>query len=238
MFGPIDRAKAATEPSCDNADHVFDVLDGTYAVWVGGDGDGAAGSAFHVLVRRDGTKLDPMTTLVDPPADLALADRALKNHYPYFQGKALDDWTKLFTSAPEQLFVYTRNDVDLGDQTLAAGEPLLVASSKGDVTIAYRDDGIQVHLDSRFVTTQKPAALSLPTIARTPKLDDIAGAIAASGPEDAKSIADYRAVEAKHDAAKLAAAKSKLLKDLDTTRRHRYKLHLIAVRKRFGLVST
>ncbi|HEV7558399.1 MAG TPA: hypothetical protein VGO00_23175 [Kofleriaceae bacterium] len=233
VFGPIDRAQPAAEPSCDSSDHTIDVLDGTYAVWVGADS--AAGTPFHVLVRRDGTKLDPMTTLVDPPTDLGLADRALNNHYPYFQGKALDDWTKLFTTAPDQLFVYTRNDVDLGDDKLAAGEPLLVASSKGDVTVAYRDDGIQVHLDTRFVTTQKPVAITLPTIARTPKLDDLGAAIAVAGPEDAKSIADYRAVEAKHDAAKLAAAKAKLLKDLDTTRRHRYKQHLIAVRKRFGL---
>jgi hypothetical protein len=236
VFGPIDHAQPGAEPSCDHADHVFDVLDGTYAVWV--SADGGAGLPFHVLVRRDGTKLDPMATLVDPPNDLALPERALKNHYPYFNAKTLDDWTKVFTTAPDQLFVYARNDVDLGDQKLSAGEPLLVESSKGDVTVAFRDDGIPVHLDSRFVTTQRPPTISLPTIARTPKLDDLAPAIAAAGPEDARSIADYRAIEAKHNAAKLATAKTRLLKDLDTTRRHRYKQHLIEVRKRFGLSNT
>src|SRR5262249_9460570 len=154
--------------------------------------------------------------------------------YPYFAARTLDDWTKLFTTAPDQLFVYTRNDLDLGDQKLSAGEPLLVASSKGDVTVAYRDDGIQVHVDTRFLPAQKPPTINLPTIARSPKLDDVAAALAAAGPEDAKIIADYRALESRKDA-HLDAAKAKLLKDLDTTRRHRYKLHLIAVRKRFGL---
>jgi len=234
VFGPLERAQPTTAPICGKADHTFETFDGTYAVWVGGDG--AAGSPYHVLVRRDGTKIDPLTPLVDPPADLSIADRALHNHYPYFQGKTLDDWTKLFTTAPSQLFVYTKNDVDLGDQKLLAGEPLLIESARGDATIAHRDDGTVVRLDTRSLTRDKPAAIGLPTIARPPKLDALDDAIKAAGPEDAKPIADYRALEAKtHDAKKLDPAKAKLVKDLETSRRKRYKLHLIAVRKRFGL---
>jgi hypothetical protein len=94
IYGPIEHAQPTAEPSCNTSDHVIDTLDGTYAVWVGGE---AANTPYHVLVRRDGTKIDPMTTLVDPPRDLELPDRALKNHYPYFAARSLDDWTKLFT---------------------------------------------------------------------------------------------------------------------------------------------
>jgi hypothetical protein len=233
LYGPVERANASAAPICSKTEHTFDTLDGTYAVWVG---DAPAGSTYHVYLHRDGTKLDPLTTLVDPPADLTIPDRALKNHYPYFQGKTLDEWTKIFTTAPGQLFVYTRNEIDLGDQKLLAGEPLLVQSAKGDVAVAYRDDGVVVRVDTRSLTKDKPAAINLPTIARSPKLDDIADAIKAADPEDAKPIADYRALEAKlKDPKKLDGAKAKLLAALDTTRRHRYKQHLIAVRKRFGL---
>jgi hypothetical protein len=232
LYGPIERTRPGTAPICGRTEHTFDTLDGTYAVWIG---DGPAGSPYHVYLHREGTKIDPLTTLVDPPADLTIADRALKNHYPYFQGKTLDEWTKIFTTAPNPLFVYARNEIDLGDQKLLAGEPLLVQSAKGDVTVAYRDDGNVVHVDTRSLTKDKPSTVNLPTIARAPKIDDIGEAIQAAGPEDAKSIAEYRALEGKLKDKKLDAEKAKLLKDLDTTRRHRYKQHLIAVRKRFGL---
>lgn len=240
IYGPIEHASPTSEVSCNTSDHVIDTFDGTYAVWVGGDG---SGTPFHVLIRRDGTKIDPMTTLVDPPDDLDVAERAIRNHYPYSAPKALEDWTKLFTTAPDQLFIYTRNDVDLGDQKLAAGEPLLVASASGDITVAFRDDGTQVRLDSRFVTPRRPPTVSLPTVARAPKLDrpeDLAAAIAIAGSEDARAIAAYRAIETKQsDNAKLVdAARTKLLKELDITRRKRFKLHLIAVRKRFNLSNS
>jgi hypothetical protein len=160
---------------------------------VGGD-DAAVGSDYHVLVLRAGSKVDPMATLVPVPTELAMPDRALHNHYPYFRGANLAEWTTMFTTAPEQMFVYTRTDVD----KIPAGEPLLVQFSNEHRTAVYRDDGASEQIDTRLLTTERPSKVVLPTAPRLPKVDSLEQAIDRAGPDDDKAIAAYRKVDEKY----------------------------------------
>ena len=194
VYGPIEHATATSVPQCGEREggHSFDVFEGSYAVWVGGD-DAAASTDYHVLVMRAGTKVDPMSTLVPVPTELALADRAVAHHYPYFRGAKLDEWTKMFTTAPEQLFAYTRADID--KDKIPAGEPLLVQFSNEQRTAVYRDDGTSVQIDTRLLTTTRPDKIVLPTAPRVPQVTSLDQAIDRAGPEDDKAIAAYRKLD-------------------------------------------
>jgi len=197
VFGPIEKATVNSRPACAERGrdvHRFDVLEGTYAVWIGG-GDAAVGHDYHLLVTRDGTKLDPMATLAPIPDQLSLDDRALGHHYPYFRGGKLADWTAMFTTAPDRLFVYPRALVHDGSRTVPAGEPLLVNWSNDRRTDAFRWDGSSVAIDTRLITADRPARITLPAKAPVPAADSVSRAVDQAGPEDAKAIAAYRKVD-------------------------------------------
>jgi hypothetical protein len=202
VFGPIEHATVNSRPRCGERDHDghrFDILEGTYAVWIGGD-DGAAGHDYHLLVTRDGTKLDPMATLAPIPTELSLADRALKHHYPYFRPGRLADWTAMFTTAPDRLFVYPRAEVKDGGRTVPAGEPLLVNWSNDSRTDAFRWDGTSVAIDTRLIGADRPARIALPTKAPVPAADSVSRAQDLAGPEDARAIAAYHKVDDRYTA--------------------------------------
>jgi hypothetical protein len=204
VFGPIERMEKNNLVRCgergDNDAHAFDVFEGTYAVWVGGEDDAATGSDYHVLVRRTDVPIDPMTVLAPIPKELSLAERALKHHYPYFSGRSLSDWAAAFTTAPEQLFVYPRTAAKDGDDAVAAGEPLLVAWSqeKGE-TAAYRFDGSSVSIDTRLLVTERPATVALPASFAAPVRDSVEQAVSDSGPEDKKAIDAYYKISERYD---------------------------------------
>ena len=175
VFGPIEKVNANSRPRCGERGHDahrFDILEGTYAVWIGGAA-GAAGHDYHLLVTRDGIKLDPMATLAPIPTELSLADRAIKHHYPYFRGRRLADWTAMFTTAPDRLFVYPRAEVEDGGRTVPAGEPLLVNWSNDTRTDAFRWDGTSVAIDTRLIGADRPARIALPTKAPVPAADSV-----------------------------------------------------------------
>lgn len=199
VFGPIERAEKNNIVQCgergDRDAHAFDVFEGTYAVWIGGDDAAAAGTAYHVLVRRTDVAVDPLTALAPIPKDLTLEERAIKNHYPYFDGRELTDWSAAFTRAPDQLFVYARTDTKDGDDAIAANEPLLVAWANRDNTTVYRFDGSSARVDTRLLTTDRPATVVLPMTFVPPVYDTPSSAMDHSGPEDKAAIAAYSKID-------------------------------------------
>lgn len=199
VFGPIERAEQNNIVQCggdgDGEAHQFDVFEGTYAVWIGGDETSATGSAYHVLLRRTDVAVEPLTALAPIPKDLTLEERSLKNHYPFFAGRELSDWSAAFTRAPDQLFIYLRTEAKDGDDTIPAGEPLLVAWSNKDTTVVYRFDGGSARVDTRLLTTDKPATVTLPAKFAPPVYDTPSQAMEHSGPEDDKAIAAYTKID-------------------------------------------
>jgi len=205
VFGPIGEAEPNTTIRCggdggDRGGHAFEVFEGRYAVWIGGE-TGAAGQPYHVLVRRTDVPIDPMTTLAPIPTDLALEHRALKNHYPYFDDdEGLPGWMAAFTQAPDQLFAYPRTAVKDHDTEVAAGEPMLVAwSQPGGKSVLYRFDGSSVSVDTKLVTTERPATLSLPDKFVPRPAASVSAAIGDAGPEDQRAVDAYRKVEHRYD---------------------------------------
>jgi len=204
VFGPLESAEKNNTVRCgssgENARHEFDVFEGTYAVWIGGDETTATGSAYHVLLRRTDVAVEPLTALAPIPKDLTMEERALKNHYPFFAGRELSDWSAAFTRAPDQLFIYTRTEAKDDDGTIPAGEPLLVAWSNRDTTVVYRFDGGSARVDTRLLTTDKPATVNLPTRFVPPVYDTPSQAMDHSGPEDDKAIAAYTKIDERYTA--------------------------------------
>lgn len=197
VMGPLEELGTNSLPRCQDgqrSEHTFDLLEGTYAVWIGGE-TAAAGSDYHLLVLREGLAIDPMTSLAPIPEELTLADRAVKHHYPYFTGGALTAWTALWTTAPDRLFVYTRAPVADGRTQLPAGEPLLVSWSSRDRTSAIRFDGSHVQVDTRLLALERPARIVLPAQPTLPEVSSLSSAIDKAGPEDARAIAAYKKVD-------------------------------------------
>ena len=198
VMGPLADVKPSSQPRCgeDRAgdEHRFDILEGTYAVWVGGDA-AAAGTDYHVLVLRDGLSIDPMTSLAPIPEELSLADRAIKNHYPYFRGGPVTTWTPVWTTTPDRLLVYTRAAVDGTD--VPAGEPLLVNWSQRDKTSAYRYDGSPISIDTRLISDTRPAQVVLPGKPTLPRVESLSSARDHAGPEDRAALAAYQKLDDK-----------------------------------------
>jgi hypothetical protein len=134
-----------------------------------------------------------MTTLAPIPEQLTIPDRAITHHYPYFRGTELSDWTALFTTAPERLFVYARAATHDKDNEVAAGEPLLVGRANDDSVTARRYDGSSIVIDSQLITTTRPATVVLPTAPDVPDASSLENATAMAAPEDDKVLAAYRA---------------------------------------------
>lgn len=190
VMGPLEEQTPSMRPQCGDdrgsGKHDFDVLEGTYAIWIGGEA-AAAGTDFHLLVLRDGLAIDPLTTLAPVPAELSLAERALTNHYPYFRGGPITAWTPMWTTAPEQLFVYHR----------LTGEPYLVNWSQKDTTSAYRYDGSHVSVDTRLLEAARPARIALPDKPELPTVESLGRAVDLAGAEDKKAIAAHNALDQK-----------------------------------------
>ncbi len=196
IYGPLERAQDTHLRCGDEGDddaHEFELFEGTYAIWVGG----AAGSPYHLLVNRDGVVIDPMTALAPVPDTLTIPDRAIAHHYPYFKGDKLAAWTALFTAAPERLFVYPRAAITADDVTVPEAEPLLVSRATDRQVHAIRHDGGFVTLDARLVTDVKPATVVLPTTIAAPAADSVSRARDLAGPEDAKALAAFHALDTK-----------------------------------------
>lgn len=282
LYGPLAKTKVNSIVQCDEGQGSvhFDVLEGTYAVWIGSGQDDATGDDFHVLVRRTDVALDPLKTLTDIPTDLSMSERAYAHFYPFFDPRSEPDWKAIFTLAPDQLFAYTRVATEDGDTKLAAGEPVLLDWSSEDRSAVRRWDGSSASVRTDLLTTDRPATISLPTKPTVPKTDDLSQAEEWSGPEDDKAISTYakqdekyticvgnylekhdptwgtgddvyrisgnghvtnvsaevgKAADRKCGGGKLTKASDKLIKKLATTRAARYKVHLAAVRARFGI---
>ncbi|HTJ41559.1 MAG TPA: hypothetical protein VL463_05660 [Kofleriaceae bacterium] len=170
LYGPIGEKDAAAQ--CGAPSRSFDVLAGTYAVWISGD----AGTNAHLLARLTDAKLDPLTSFAAPPDDASVADRAVKHYYPYFAddgGRDPRPWMALFEKAPMSMFVYTNE-----------GEPVLVDNDRD----FRRYDGTPLSIDARLLTTTKPASVKLPAEPTVPVIDNLQSAMEVSGPEDQKSL--------------------------------------------------
>jgi hypothetical protein len=201
VFGPLERIDASSDPRCagDHDDeHRFDVLEGTYAVWIGGP-EAAAGSAYHLLILKEGVTVDPLTTLAPIPEQLDVAARAYRNHYPYFRAQRIADWTALWTTVPDRLFVYTRTAVTVDGDELPAGEPLLVSAGGGSTVNGVRYDGSSVRVDARLITTERPAAVVLPARPALPNVESLSRARDLAGPGDQPAIAKHAAQARKFD---------------------------------------
>lgn len=193
VFGPIEQK--GDDLRCDDkgSGHAFDVFEGTYAVWVGGDDVGAD---YRLVIQREDAPADPFTTFAQIPETLTIDDRAIEHHYPYFRNRPITDWTRLFTSVPDRMFVYTRAPVE----SLPEGEPLLVASSDDARTSVYRYDGRRLTIDTRLVGTTPPAKVVLPARPTVPDLRTFNEARAAAGPEDQPLLAKHRELQTKFGA--------------------------------------
>lgn len=159
-YGPLETADARTRLDCWDRGRDLSVMDGTYAVWVA---SAAAGADFHLVVTRRGLTVDPLTTLAPIPATLDVDDRAVRNHYPYFDVYAATAWARLDAAAPDQLFVYARAALPAGDATVPAGEPLFVLDAGGDTVSVARYDGTSLPAPRALITAERPAAVTLPT---------------------------------------------------------------------------
>jgi hypothetical protein len=199
VFGPIDDPKAWIR--CDDdreSAWKFDVFEGSYAVWIGpgAQAPAAVGSDYHVLVRRTEVAVDPMTALAPIPTQLSLDERAFANHYPFFDKDHLADLGAAFTRAPDQLFVYVRTPTK-GEDVIEPGEPLLVSWSNKTTTAVWRWNGKHASVDTRLVTTERPATIVLPTkVALDPEKGS---GIRDGGPEDDKPNAAYQKVSDKYN---------------------------------------
>lgn len=197
VAGPLDHPDDDRLRCGDGDDaHAFDLLEGTYGVWIGG-ADGAAGSPYHVLVSRQGLTIDPLTALAPIPDELTIPDRAIKHHYPAFEGRKLGDWTALFTLAPDRLFVYPRAAISHDDVAVPEGEPLLVSSADDREVDAIRYDGSYVRLDARLITATRPATVTLPKTIKVPEATSVSSAQDLAGPEDAKALAAFHSLDNK-----------------------------------------
>ncbi|HUJ57732.1 MAG TPA: hypothetical protein VLX92_04555 [Kofleriaceae bacterium] len=202
-YGPMERWKQGMITQCGRSgenSREIDILEGTYAVWIGAAAPEAVGQPYHVVVTDGDTKIDPDAPIVEIPRDLALPDRALSKWYPGFAGAQphkRSEWTALFTKAPDQMFVYPR--VAIADAKLPAGEPLLVAWASDERTAVIRYDGSETQVDTRLITTDRPATVVLPTRPDVPSVgDSIQTATDLSGPEDKATIDAYWAKNKKY----------------------------------------
>lgn len=284
VFGPLETVKPTSSPWCDEegrggTQQSFDIFEGTYAVWVGGEAT-SVGSDYHVLLRRKDVEIAPLTSLAPIPDELEMHERALRNHYPYFNSDGLKSWEAIFAAAPDRLFVYARADVDEGPTKLRAGEPLLVQFSGNDRSAVWRYNGKNASVKTQLLTTARPEKIWLPERAEIPDARDLGDYMRDAGPEDQKDIDTYNKLDSKYTGcvgsymakndptwghghevykisgngkvsnvsdeyfrtaakkcgeSKVEAAAKALMKKLAKTRDARYKAHLAAARKRFGL---
>jgi hypothetical protein len=198
IYGPIEKAPEASECTDSIPEWSTELMEGTYAIWVG-DGDGhGVGDDFHLLVRRSKTKMDPLKLLVVPPAGLSVAERALANHYPFLGGYdlPLDTPFRLFTEAPTQLFVYPRADVEVEKAAADSpgprkGEPLLVRRAEATETEVQTWEGDIFYVHNDLLVTAPPAPIAFPDRPRPVVAADIGRAVELSGPEDAPEIARF-----------------------------------------------
>ncbi len=133
VYGPIEKANLHSASRCTDGgepqEQKLELLEGTYAVWVVGNGD-AVGSDFHVLVTSPKTTIDPLHPIAEPASDASIAARALLHYYPFLDGRrdVRNAPFHIFTEASDNLFVYPRLDLD-GPEAPLKGEPLVVVGS-------------------------------------------------------------------------------------------------------------
>jgi hypothetical protein len=202
VYGPLKKMTAGWSVDCGEVNQQprkYELFEGTYAVWVGSEkGSEAKGDAFHILLRRSDVALDPLKTLTEIPAELDMSERPYANHYPFFTGRTEADWTAIFTTAPDRLFVYAR--VDTGDDygKVKAGEPLLLDWYNDDYSAVRRYDGSSLRVRTELLSTDAPSTITLPTKATPRQIDDVGTAMQEAGPEDDKAIKAYLKLDDKY----------------------------------------
>ena len=182
--------------------------DGRYAIFLGHAGQARQ---LHLIVTAKQTQIDPYLATQAPAAELPLEQRVVSAHYPLMDqrlgGQDMQERAMMWERTPRQLWAYAAKGLQVNapsaqnkaltkpaDLTLEPGEPLIVRA-----VTAWRKDGSpfklrvltadlwSVEVEAADLTTQAPAALTLPKAPRSHE---------AIAPYDASKVADERATRA------------------------------------------
>lgn len=201
VAGPLGSAK---RPSgfCQSGGSVgWDKLEpGTYAVWVAGANELAGQTAWAQLQGRFDDELarqkargEALAKLAPVPAQLALKDRQIWWHYPWYP-RDTTAVEALFLDAPTQLFVFVPSEVG----ELKAGEALLLEDFGAEKSSVLRANGERVQVRTERLVTEKPGTVALP--AQWPEVQkptELKDAYPIASPTDAPKFAKWEAMEAK-----------------------------------------
>ncbi|MFO0744394.1 MAG: hypothetical protein U1F43_01820 [Myxococcota bacterium] len=202
IWGPLDKVKTNSNSQCIGDGQSWDIFDGTYALWVGGD---KPGEPFQLALMDDTTHIDTRLMPAEPPQGLGVQDRDVDRFFPFrtrmehSEARRLDEARFFFEKLPEQLFVFARVDVKAdGDSVaIAKGEPLVVLGHANQQTFVLRGDGQERYVADALLGVERTAP-GLPAAAYVPEVPDaISSAIDKSGAEDKKAVDAFNELDLK-----------------------------------------
>jgi|GEM_PF-3443472 len=193
VYGPLEDVKPYRDWNCDETTKVAlpARANKTWAVFVLQKEQKEAGAPIVTIARRLDRKPDPMAAPVAIPDELAVNERRLGYHYPFYGKTSVE---RFFLEAPERLFVWLGE----ADGELVAHEPLALIGIRDGVATVARFDGTRHEVALAALSGERPEAVALPR--RHPPVktaEDLDHALSMAGPADKDIVDKYTAAEEK-----------------------------------------